>query len=206
MYTPVPVVMAGDWIDEVFINTYWGDNMAAGVPDIFTAVGDLAIGSGPDSAGVLPVGSNGQLLVVDSSEPLGIKWGGLSRTVLTRSSSQSMGGAGTAFVTWDQEIVDDEDLHNNVTNNTRLTFASPGLYLVGFILLTQPGVSAVAYAYNGVEEIFQRLTTSPTGTSCVCLVKAYFVGSGDYIEIRITASGATSFGGNTSRFWALKLS
>lgn len=73
-YTPVPVVAAGDWIDEVFINTYWVDNMAAGVPDVFTAKGQLAVGTGVDSMGVLSVGTNGYALVADSAEALGVKW------------------------------------------------------------------------------------------------------------------------------------
>lgn len=73
-YTPVPAVVAGDWIDETFINTYWGDNMAAGVPDIFTAKGQLAVASGADAAGALSVGSDTKVLMADSAQSLGVKW------------------------------------------------------------------------------------------------------------------------------------
>lgn len=73
-FTPVPAVIAGDWIDEVFINTYWVDNMAAGVPDVFTAKGQLAVASGVDALGVLSVGANNKVLLADSAQSLGVKW------------------------------------------------------------------------------------------------------------------------------------
>ena len=73
-YTPVPAVAADDWIDEIFINTYWVDNMAASVPDVFSAKGQLAVGLGVDSMGVLNVGSNGKVLMADSAQTLGMKW------------------------------------------------------------------------------------------------------------------------------------
>ncbi len=75
MYTPVPAVSAGDWIDEVFINTYWVDNFAAGVPDVFSAKGQLAVGLGVDSMGILNVGADGTILVADSTQALGVRWG-----------------------------------------------------------------------------------------------------------------------------------
>lgn len=202
LYTPVPIVSAGDWIDEVFINTYWGDNMAAGVPDIFSAIGDLAVGSGSDAAGILPIGSNGQLLVADATQPLGMKWGMLLRTVLAMSGPQSL--SGTTLINWNQEIADDENLHDLVTNNTRITFTSPGVYLVGFLLRTQMAVTVVSFMINGVEDIYERNTAS--GTSSITLVKPIEVIAGDYIEVRVQTSGATNAGSASSRFWAIRLS
>lgn len=81
-YTPVPAVLAGDWIDEVFINTYWVDNMGAGVPDIFTAKGQLAVASGNDAAGALAVGAEDTVLTSDPAEALGVKWAAPTRIVL----------------------------------------------------------------------------------------------------------------------------
>ncbi len=49
----------------------WGDqirdNFVAGMPDIFTAVGDLAVGSGADAGTVFPIGTAGQYLRVAAS-------------------------------------------------------------------------------------------------------------------------------------------
>ncbi len=95
-YTPVPAVAAGDWIDEIFINTYWVDNMSAGLPDQFSAVGQLAIGAGVDSMGILNVGANGQMLMADSAEALGIKWStGLSVTKRQGGSASDWSVGGT---------------------------------------------------------------------------------------------------------------
>ncbi len=73
-YTPVPAVAAGDTIDEVFIYTYWVDNMAAGVPDIFSTKGQLAVGLDVDEVGVLNVGTDGEVLHADSTQALGVIW------------------------------------------------------------------------------------------------------------------------------------
>lgn len=73
-YTPVPSVAAGDWIDEIFINTYWVDNMAAGLPDLFSAKGQMAVGLGVDDMGILDVGADEAVLHADSSQALGVAW------------------------------------------------------------------------------------------------------------------------------------
>lgn len=52
------------------------DGAAGGVDadSIWDAKGDLAVGTGPDAAVRVPVGSNGQVLVADSTVPGGLKW------------------------------------------------------------------------------------------------------------------------------------
>lgn len=73
-FTPVPSVAAGDWIDEIFLNTYLRDNFAAGVPDVFSAKGQLAVGTGVDTMGVLNPGADGLALFTDSSQSTGLIW------------------------------------------------------------------------------------------------------------------------------------
>jgi len=41
---------------------------------IWDSRGDLAAGSGSDAAARLPVGTDGQTLVADSSQPTGLRW------------------------------------------------------------------------------------------------------------------------------------
>jgi hypothetical protein len=53
---------------------------------LIDAKGDLVAGSGLDSAGRLPVGSDGQILAADSTQALGVKWaaapsGGIPATI-----------------------------------------------------------------------------------------------------------------------------
>lgn len=73
-FSVVPTVATGDLWTAANHNTYIRDNFAAGVPALFTAAGDLAIGSGVGSAAQLPVGAQGKLLKVLSSGLPG--WGG----------------------------------------------------------------------------------------------------------------------------------
>lgn len=74
-YNAVPTVTTGDLWTASNHNTYIRDNFAAGVPDIFTTKGDLAVASGANAAVRLAVGSNNQVLMADSGKTAGVKWG-----------------------------------------------------------------------------------------------------------------------------------
>src|SRR5262245_12399409 len=94
VYTPVPSFIAGDIIDEVFLNTYWRDNMAASIPDLFSAKGQIAVGLGVDDMGILNVGANGTVPMADSAQPLGIAWRALVKARQGGSAS-NWGTVGT---------------------------------------------------------------------------------------------------------------
>lgn len=72
-YVPLSTVVSGNTI-----LTSWGnqvkDNFAAGVPDLFTTKGDIAIASGNDAASRLGVGSDFQLAHAKASATLGIEY------------------------------------------------------------------------------------------------------------------------------------
>ncbi len=73
-YTPVPTKNTGDTFTANEFNTYIRDNFAAGVPDIFEANGDLAVGTGPDAATRLAVGNNWAILGVDPNAANKLAW------------------------------------------------------------------------------------------------------------------------------------
>jgi len=73
VYTVVLTKTVGDLFEAADFNTYIKDNFAAGV-DVVQAKGDLLVASAAQVAGRLPVGSNGEVLVADSGEALGVKW------------------------------------------------------------------------------------------------------------------------------------
>lgn len=66
-YSPLPTVVTGDSWTAANANTYWRDNFAAGVPDIFEAAGDLAYGSNINAAAKLVLGSARQRLTVSDA-------------------------------------------------------------------------------------------------------------------------------------------
>lgn len=75
-YTAVPTVVTGQLYTAANFNTYFKDNFAASVPDIFTGTGSLAVGSAVDAAGELTVGAtDGMVLKASSTDTLGIAWG-----------------------------------------------------------------------------------------------------------------------------------
>ena len=73
-YNPVPTVTTGDLWTAANHNTYIRDNFAAGVPDIFTAKGQIAVASGADTASILNPGNDNFMLSADSTEYLGLKF------------------------------------------------------------------------------------------------------------------------------------
>ena len=57
----------------------WANLPNPGIQEsIIAARGDLIVGSANDSASILPVGSNNQVLTADSTQPLGVKWSSTS--------------------------------------------------------------------------------------------------------------------------------
>ena len=73
-YTDIPTVSVGDLYTAANFNTYLKDNFAAGIPDAFTAKGDIAFGEGVDTIGILALGNAGDWLTCDAGETLGVKW------------------------------------------------------------------------------------------------------------------------------------
>lgn len=68
-YSAVPTVSTGDTWSAANHNTYIRDNFAAGVPDIFTAAGDIAYATAANAASALAIGSSDQVLTVNSGLP-----------------------------------------------------------------------------------------------------------------------------------------
>lgn len=83
-YSAVPTVATGDTWSAANHNTYIRDNFAAGVPDIFTAAGDIAYATAANAASPLAIGSSDQVLTVKDGLPA---WGdGPGITLLAEST------------------------------------------------------------------------------------------------------------------------
>jgi hypothetical protein len=53
-------------------------------------------------------------------------------TRLTKSADQPIADNTVTAVTWDQETYDNDVMHDNVTNNSRITIKTAGVYVVSF--------------------------------------------------------------------------
>ncbi len=95
-----------------------------------TTKGDIAVyGSVIDR---LAIGTNGYVLTPASGESLGVKWWNPPYCSIRRSADKSINNATTTIVDFDAEDEDNDSMHDNVTNNSRITFTTAGLYLIGF--------------------------------------------------------------------------
>ena len=52
------------------------------------------------------------------------------RCKLRKSVTQVIPNATTTAITWDAEVYDTDTMHDNATNNTRITFTTAGTYLI----------------------------------------------------------------------------
>lgn len=101
-YTAVPTVATNDYWSAAQHNTYIRDNFAAGVPDIFTTKGDLAVATGADVAARLAVGGDGAPLVGDAAQTAGVRWANTNKTAASGSAvSVALYTQGTAAANGD---------------------------------------------------------------------------------------------------------
>jgi hypothetical protein len=66
-------VVSGAWVDYATLGVGAGSAIVATDP-IWDTKGDIVAATAADIATKLPVGTNGQVLTVDSSQPTGLKW------------------------------------------------------------------------------------------------------------------------------------
>ena len=126
-YTEVPTVTTGEVWTAADHNTYIKDNFAAGVPDIFTTKGDLAVGTGANAASRLAIGTAGQYLVTDSDEATGLKWYTFPEDAITarysRTDTAEIANNTVTIVDYD---VSDWDSDSRVTTGASWKFDASG--------------------------------------------------------------------------------
>jgi hypothetical protein len=126
--------------------------------------------------------------------------------VYQNSGSNISGSA--EVVAFQVEEFDDDTMHDNVTNNSRITINTAGTYLVGatVTVLADSKAMIARIRLNGSTYITgggNPSTNGPSMASC-SVVRAFSVN--DYIEVIATAgSGSTSSGAESTNFWAILL-
>lgn len=144
-YTPVPSVSTGDTWSASQHNTYVRDNFAAGVPDIFTTKGDLAVATAADTAARLAVGSTGAILVADSAAAAGVRW---SSTGKTASAGFAIGIHTGATLT---AAANSDSLYNTYISTTFATVTYTGLLAAQLVVdgsAAATGTGTIANSYS----------------------------------------------------------
>lgn len=101
----MPRTWAIEIVTASMLNTHLRDNMLETAPAKVTIKGDLLIGSGANSIGRLPIGSNTQALVADSAETLGVKWGAAGSFVVQQVNTQTgTNSSGSTVLPFDNTI------------------------------------------------------------------------------------------------------
>jgi hypothetical protein len=165
------------------------------------AKGDLIVGTGADTFARLAVGTNGHTLVAKSSEATGLAWEAPSTPTflgcrVTKSANQALVTATNTAITWDVEDYDTNTMHDNVTNNSRITIPSGqgGYYLVqANLVYNDPNSSySIAIYKNGAAVKRNYSGTTNANDQDIEITAVLNLAAADYIEI----FGRQNSGGN----------
>lgn len=114
----------------------------------FDAKGDLLVGTGSDTFNNLPVGTNGNVIVADSGEAMGIKWtdaptfNGVTTTGTTAFSAGGSNGTNLQHKYFIENVQCVAGLTTNLTTNT----VPAGATVVGVSCVVSTAVPAAALA------------------------------------------------------------
>ena len=202
-------------IDELDAEKQPLDGELTALAGLTSAADKLPYFTGAGAAALADLTSVARTLIAQTTQALMRSVGlGLSdiSVRVTKSANQSINDATSTLVTFDTEVFDTDTMHNNVTNNSRLTVTTAGKYLVWFTIgfaANATGLRLIDLSKNGV------LAAPPLFLSGTELAGAssYFSGSvlinlvaTDYVEIfaRQDSGGALNVNSD-SVFWAVKM-
>lgn len=186
-YNAVPTVATGDPWTAANHNTYIRDNFAAGVPDIFTTKGDLAVASAANAAGRLGVGSNNQVLMADSAQSLGVKWG--NNVVLFTDVKTNASWSGSSKSVADYDITANS-FNSDIPTSAKgiLAFITAKWSVAGsgynINLRTKGAVNPIIYIRNDTTYYLEKQAIIPLDASGVFTVKVE-AATCDYVKIHI---------------------
>lgn len=131
------------------------------------------------------------------------------RALVYKTGNQSVNDSTTAVLTFDAEVYDTDSIHDNATNNTRLTVPSGVTQArVGFSIKTPSatGQAVASVRKNGTgsgDYGYPTAETDTAGTDNICGMGAWVdVTAGDYFELRfLQNSGAAMNIGTDNETW-----
>lgn len=123
----------------------------------------------------------------------------ICRVYRAAALNQTANGAAQT-IAFDTESVDTDAMHDTVTNTTRITFNTAGVYMVGGSVAFTPnstGVRAAKITVNGTTDIaYADQQSAAAAASAIHVVTSYSFAANDYIEL----GGYQNSGGNLAYF------
>jgi len=127
---------------------------------------------------------------------------------VTKSAAQTITNSVSTIITWDEEDYDTDNMHDNVTNNSRITIKEPGKYsvLAQFEWTSNSsGKRIIDIMKNGVVVGKGNYSASGNSQHTISFVGAFIVD--DILEVRVfqDSGGSLDFLNNITYFAATRL-
>jgi hypothetical protein len=118
------------------------------------------------------------------------------RNCLVTNTSSSIAVTHPTILSFDSEISDTNNLHDNSTNNSRITVDTTGVYIINGIVATDEtdnGDYSVAIRKNGTELCYTRNSSSTVGSPGLSIEISHtaLLSSSDYIELELVKTSGT---------------
>lgn len=117
-------------------------------------------GAGPDLSVVgLTAGAN--ITITPSGDDLVIAYSAsspvVSTCIVTRTAALSISAGATTVIAWNAEVYDTTSMHDNVTNNSRITVQASGVYMISFNITCLPEVCTFSLLQNGTTTLISNV-------------------------------------------------
>lgn len=170
------------------------------VNTVIDAEGDLLVGDAADTIQRLAIGSNAQVLTVDTAVDGKIKWatpssGGstFAGCLAYRVTTATIAGSTNTAITLTAEKYDTDGYHNNSTNTSRMTIPAgkAGYYQITANCITANTTSSndLSIAINGTRYVSLSFTGNGGNEGHSLSIIAYLAVS-DYVEMKYYNGGA----------------